>query len=345
MTRLSVIIPVYNVEAYLDECLQSLADQAYRDFEAVCVDDGSTDGSSAILAAWAEREPWVRVIAKPNGGVSSARNVGLEAAQGDYVCFLDSDDRFSPDALSVIARALDESEPDVLTYGGVAFPDGAADPWIASALRSRDTSWEGFDAAEVFAESERAVILIAVRRTLVAQGLRFDERMRLGEDLLFHFCAFARSLKSRVIPDEIYEYRVVRDGSATSAARTDVKAQRLEHVKVMSALFADYDACGVLDESLSQAVSWSGRYVLVDALKLPGADCAEVLEAYRQALLAVRSAEAWLSACTQEKEREAISEVLSGRRIGSLRRRALVTYLIRVYYGRQAAVRAIFGRP
>ena len=98
MGKISVIVPVYNVENYLDGCLESLVAQTYQDIEIVCVNDGSTDGSREKLRQWAERDGRVRVIHQSNAGVSAARNAGIEAATGEFVCFLDPDDRFLPHA-------------------------------------------------------------------------------------------------------------------------------------------------------------------------------------------------------------------------------------------------------
>ena len=93
---ISVIIPVYNVEAYLPRCLDSVIQNTYRNLEIICVDDGSTDGSPEILRDYAQRDARITVITKENGGVSSARNAGLDRATGEFVAFIDSDDFVHP---------------------------------------------------------------------------------------------------------------------------------------------------------------------------------------------------------------------------------------------------------
>ena len=92
MDLISVIVPVYKVEKYLDRCVQSIVDQTYRNLEIILVDDGSPDRCPAMCDAWAEKDSRIKVIHKENGGVSSARNMGMKAANGKYVCFVDSDD-------------------------------------------------------------------------------------------------------------------------------------------------------------------------------------------------------------------------------------------------------------
>ena len=96
--KISVIIPIYNVENYLPRCLDSCISQTLYDVEFICVNDGSTDRSAEILAAYAEMDKRIRIITKENGGLSSARNAGLDAARGKWIMFLDSDDFLTEDA-------------------------------------------------------------------------------------------------------------------------------------------------------------------------------------------------------------------------------------------------------
>ena len=97
---ISVVVPIYNMEAYLAQCLDSLLAQRFTDFELLLVDDGSRDASPAICDRYADRDNRIRVIRKPNGGVSSARNAGIEAARGHYLLFVDPDDWVDEDFLS-----------------------------------------------------------------------------------------------------------------------------------------------------------------------------------------------------------------------------------------------------
>ena len=90
--KLSIIVPVYQVEAHIDECITSILDQTFRDFELILVDDGSLDRCPAICDAYAQKDSRIRVIHQKNQGLSAARNTGLQAARGDYIGFVDSDD-------------------------------------------------------------------------------------------------------------------------------------------------------------------------------------------------------------------------------------------------------------
>ena len=112
----SIIIPVYNVERYLRDCLNSVLGQTCHEWEAICVNDGSTDGSKFILEEYAAEDPRIKVITKNNGGLSSARNVGLERAEGDYILFLDSDDWLEGRALEILKGNMDGE--DIGEYEG-----------------------------------------------------------------------------------------------------------------------------------------------------------------------------------------------------------------------------------
>ena len=90
--KISIIIPVYNVEKYIDKCIDSIVNQTYQNLEIILVDDGSPDNCPKMCDEWAKKDDRIKVIHKANGGVSSARNVGIEQAQVEYICFVDSDD-------------------------------------------------------------------------------------------------------------------------------------------------------------------------------------------------------------------------------------------------------------
>ncbi|MET9506411.1 bifunctional glycosyltransferase family 2 protein/CDP-glycerol:glycerophosphate glycerophosphotransferase [Streptomyces sp. NPDC006622] len=133
MPRFSVIVPAYQVQAYLHECLASVLSQSYTDFELIAVDDGSPDACGEIIDEFAARDPRVRALHLPeNAGLGRARNAGLAQATGDYLLFLDSDDTLTPDALRAIAdRLKNTGEPDVLVY------DYATAFWTGETERNR----------------------------------------------------------------------------------------------------------------------------------------------------------------------------------------------------------------
>lgn len=110
---ISVVVPVYRVERYLDRCMESLLGQSFADFELLLIEDGSPDGSAALCDAWEKRDSRVRAVHKANGGPSAARNLGVSLARGAYISFVDADDYVAPDYLAYLLRLLEENGADI----------------------------------------------------------------------------------------------------------------------------------------------------------------------------------------------------------------------------------------
>ena len=110
---ISIIIPVYNVELYLDKCLQSVVNQTYRNIEIILIDDGASDNSGIICDRWQKKDSRIKVIHKTNGGLSSARNVGIEHANGEYLMFIDSDDIVSDELCRILIEMMKNNDADI----------------------------------------------------------------------------------------------------------------------------------------------------------------------------------------------------------------------------------------
>ena len=110
---ISIIVPVYKVETYLDKCVQSIVDQTYTNLEIILVDDGSPDNCPAMCDAWAKRDSRIKVVHKENGGLSDARNAGMDILSGDYIAFIDSDDYIAPEMLALLYAALQADDSDI----------------------------------------------------------------------------------------------------------------------------------------------------------------------------------------------------------------------------------------
>ena len=124
MDVISIIIPVYNVEKYLDECIQSVLDQEYKNLEIILIDDGSTDSSSKKCDAWREKDDRIIVIHKQNEGLGEARNTGLEYVSGKYVYFLDSDDFLTPTCIKRLYDTAETEQADIVGSGTYVYLDG-----------------------------------------------------------------------------------------------------------------------------------------------------------------------------------------------------------------------------
>ena len=114
--KVSVVVPVYNVEKYLRDCLESVINQDFKEIEIICVNDGSKDDSQKILEEYSEKDSRIHIIVQENQGVSCARNVGIRCAKGEYICFLDSDDMLESSALREIYEYAKSKQLDILHY-------------------------------------------------------------------------------------------------------------------------------------------------------------------------------------------------------------------------------------
>ena len=124
MAKVSVIVPVYNIEVHLKQCLDSIVAQTINDLEIICVDDGSTDTSLQILQKYAAEDSRFRIITQANAGPGAARNAGLKIATGEFLIFLDSDDWFEADFLELMVKRAEETAADVTICRAVEFDAG-----------------------------------------------------------------------------------------------------------------------------------------------------------------------------------------------------------------------------
>ena len=113
----SIVLPIYNVEKYLNRCLESVVNQTYKNLEIILVDDGSTDGCTAICDDWAKRDERIMVIHKQNAGLGMARNTGIENATGDFICFYDSDDYIEIETIQKCVDVLEKNKAELVCYG------------------------------------------------------------------------------------------------------------------------------------------------------------------------------------------------------------------------------------
>ncbi|MFI3302534.1 MAG: glycosyltransferase [Rikenellaceae bacterium] len=209
---ISIIIPVYNVEKLLPKCLDSILGQSFADFEVILVNDGSKDGSGGVCDEYAARDNRIRVIHKINGGVSSARNIGLDEAQGEYICFVDSDDWLDESFLSdfgineycadlYISGALYDIDDKVYSHKTyqATFVNGAEAIGVEF---SRQGMWSnGYPWGKLY------------RRDIIQkQNLRFNDKLNIHEDHLFLFEYQTHVRSVRITDTSGYHYLVI-DGS------------------------------------------------------------------------------------------------------------------------------------
>lgn len=211
--KISIIIPVYKVEKYLEQCVISVLNQTYRDIEVILVDDGSPDRCPAICDDFAEKDARVKVIHKPNGGLSDARNAGTTAATGDYILYLDSDDFWSSaDDLSKLVNAAKETpECDFIGFNCSYYyeEDNTIVPWVRFDEEIIETTTpekciEKLVASGVFPMS--ACMKLIKRDCVQKNNIQFIKGI-YGEDIPWFIELLKRSNKCRFINHYMYMYR------------------------------------------------------------------------------------------------------------------------------------------
>ena len=219
MPKISVVVPVYNVEDFLTPCLESLVAQTVDDFEVVMVDDGSTDGSVAIAREFAGRDDRFRIVSQANGGLSKARNTGMEVAEGEYLAFLDSDDVLPPNAYELLLGALEKTGSDFatgnvhrLTRFGTAQSPFLARAFTETRMKTHVTKYRPLIA-------DRTAWNKLWRRSFWDRhGFRFPEG-RLFEDSPVTVPAHFLASSVDVIADPVYHWRIREDGELSITQR------------------------------------------------------------------------------------------------------------------------------
>lgn len=250
--KFSIIIPIYNVENYLSRCLESVINQTLIDIEIICVNDGSYDGSDEIIKQYAKIDDRVKIVEKKNGGLSSARNAGMNIAQGDYICFLDSDDYYERNLCERLYKEVLEHNPDIIAFGANIFPlTKDTDSWTYHNLSPETQRFRKF-CPEILLSYNRGYPFVwrncFKRKYLEKNHLYFDEKVRFGEDTVFQVCAFPGAKNIIYISDKLYNYRYDRKNSLMFKFRRDDTKRLYEHIEIVDTIAAYWDNAGYLSK-------------------------------------------------------------------------------------------------
>ena len=215
---ISVIVPVYKVEQYLDECVQSIINQTYKNLEIILVDDGSPDRCPEMCDEYARQDSRIKVIHKPNGGISSARNSGLDIARGEYVGFVDSDDYIAHDMYEKLYKAFEGTENVFVVkckYKRISQSQIVSEEWTQNKTYEIITP-DNYLLNAVLENFSPKVWDMLIQRKHIS--VRFSEG-KLAEDYFFNYLlgyyAEEHELSLKQIPDELYVYRDT-EGSYTN---------------------------------------------------------------------------------------------------------------------------------
>lgn len=210
----SIIIPVYNVEKYLRQCLDSVFSQNFISFEVICVNDGSTDGSLAILEEYRIKHNSLIILNLTNGGTAWARNHGLKQAKGDYIWFVDSDDWINTESLKILSSYIYD-EPDILCFNGKLLYEQDGREKTDPPIVDKDmTGWEYYNKYALLPRNFHfvCVVLRLYKRTFLIGNNLFFEKEISHEDNLWTPVTLYYAQKLRTCSENLYIYRI-REGS------------------------------------------------------------------------------------------------------------------------------------
>lgn len=270
---MSVIIPVYNAEKYLRGCMDSVLGQTLRELEVICVDDGSTDGSAAILEEYAEKDSRVRVLRQENKGAGAARNLGIDAARGEYAAFIDADDWVEKSYCSELVQCADEHSSDIVVCRAQRFDDATGKPlpsdWM---LKEQYIPGKAFTPEDIkkfiFQFTYGQVWDKLFRRDFInANGIRFPG-IRAAEDTSFAYISLLSAKRIAVQPSVLIHYRVNRTGTTSGS-----------FVKYPDAPFTAFNlvyeflkGSGKYKEYEQSFLNWAMEYLVWQVFNMPDKD-------------------------------------------------------------------------
>ena len=254
---ISIIVPVYNVEQYLDKCITSIVKQTYSNIEIILVNDGSTDNSERICYDWEKKDFRIRVISKKNGGLSSARNVGIDNAHGDYIGFVDSDDYITLDMYQVLYENMETTESDLsmcglfdVFNGKIRSVNADAKPFVVSAKEAIKIVFE--------ATITSVTAVNKLYKKTLFDRVRYPEG-KIAEDAFVIFDVINQCNRIVITPEQKYYY-IHRNDSITT------KKFDLKYMNVIEAYNRNYqliiDYYPELEPIGNMRLCWAYYYVL-----------------------------------------------------------------------------------
>ena len=246
MYKLSVIIPVYNVENYLRECLDSITSQTVKDIEIICIDDGSTDNSPEILKEYQKKDSRIKIITKENGGQATARNLGIKEAQGEYIAFIDSDDFIESEMLEKLYTKAKDDNLDIAMCKIATYNNQTGEikdnVWYYMLGIFRDFEKEIFNHKDT--KEFTCNIAVTPYNKIYKTSLIKDNNILFPEGLIFEdekffYDTYLRAKRVSVIPEFLYYYRVNRKGSTVDIEKENDYTDIIEISKQIRQTFKE----------------------------------------------------------------------------------------------------------
>ena len=245
---ISVIVPVHNAATYLADCIKSVLDQTYPDFELLLIDDGSTDQSGAICDSYAKKDERIKVVHNKNHGVSYTRNAGLALSVGKYIAFCDADDEYKPDYLMALYHAMQSSGADMVICN-YSILRGTSEKSVCSRPSGVIGKEEIYRRIFIDNTIGGFVWNKFFKRDLL-QDIRFDENMQICEDTYFVCRFLQKARKVEYVGTPLYLYRLHADSTVSKVQNLFDQAGNLKYVLVYEQLLREH----IIEEPYTQYV-------------------------------------------------------------------------------------------
>lgn len=315
--KVSFIVPVYNTQEFLSRCLDSLLGQTCSDIEIIVVNDGSPDGSAAIIGEYACKDSRIRVVEKPNGGLSSARNAGMDVAHGVIIDFVDSDDYVELNLAEFLVDTFAREQPEIVVFGAECEPVELASKRIQQLLSPETRVFESFDPVLLFSANAQPYVWRAAysRELIEREALRFAENVRFAEDVVFQFESYPLSAKTVLAPEKLYHY-VMQEKSLTHVFNAGAKRMdKIDaHLLVLHEVLERWGRRGLLDLCPGELVTWFLDLVVFDLARLDSEDYDTVAVRVKEEL-AKHAGQGWTSLPAKRAVRHVARKLANGSKI------------------------------
>ena len=234
----SVIVTAYNVERYIDECMESIVNQSYKNLEIIIVDDGSPDSVPEKCDMWKEKDERIKVIHKSNGGVSSAKNAGLSIATGELVGFVDGDDCIAFNYYETLVNVLENSKSDIVRMGMERIDEKGK---CINRIIPKEASYSGYEALKCIGKDDGIFIMnqLSLSKREVFKNIYFPEG-RICEDTAVAHQVYMKINKLTVLSNDLYRYRIVPE----SIMHKEVAVNRLDIIEALYNRYLAYENAG-----------------------------------------------------------------------------------------------------
>ena len=247
MPELSIIIPVYNSEKYLQQCIDSVLSQNYTNFEIIAIDDCSVDGSMDIIRNYEQQDSRIKSYRTNVNGVSKARNLGIEKSGGRYVMFLDSDDMLLDNSLGRVWEKTEKYKPDILVFGGKTTSKNAEKDWMKACLNPKEEYVTDFRPHMIFEKRGTLPVTwnkLFKREMLVNNNITFPEELAVAEDQAFQVKAFLHAKNVIYTKEKVYIYRLQVENSAMSRYDRKLTEKFRQHMVCSDIIAGSFKKCG-----------------------------------------------------------------------------------------------------